>query len=164
MQNLSKDLLRKGFSTPPPTIRTLPQRKLGFFSRSKRPGAARIPKPGSQARFSRAGSQARFSRKGSQDGFQVRFAGISFQGQVSKSRFPGTGFQEQVPKRGCQAKLPGTDMQARCPGTGVQAKSLSFTTDGQSKVYLGLLQTALKHHSDKDLLTFHVVVAVGDIL
>ena len=41
-----------------------------------------------------------------------------------------------------------------------------FPTDGQSKVYLGLSQTARKHQSDKQLLIFSctVVVAVGDIL
>ena len=46
----------------------------------------------------------------------------------------------------------------------MQEKFSLFPTDGQSKVYFGLIQTALRHHSDKHVFTFSLSFAVGDMI
>jgi len=144
--------------------------KQGKGSKDRLP--SKLPKQAYQARLPSKGSQARFPRKGSKGSrFPSNVSKNRFAGKVPKqrfprtvsqdrffrrNRFPRTGFQEQVsrnrfprtrlPSKGSQAKLPGTDLQTMCPGTGVQAKFLLFPTNGQSKVYLGLLKhTALNY-------------------
>ena len=68
------------------------QRKLGVFSHSKGPGAAKIPlrqSPGSQEQVPKQGSR-----------------GSRFLGRGSQARFPGRGSQARFPGRGSQARFP----------------------------------------------------------
>ena len=120
-----------------------------------------VPK-GLQASFPGTGSQRFPKVPRSMFPSKVPRPKLGFQGQVSKNRFPGTCFQEQVSrnsfpsdvtKQGFRSKAT-RNRFARSSGTGVHAMFLLSPRDGQKEVYLGLSQTAFKHHSDKLLLTF----------
>ena len=138
--------------------------KQGSQARFSRKVPKQVPKQGSQARFPRKGFQARVPRTGCQtskvckQGPQGRFPRTGFQKQVSNIMFPSEVTKQRFPSKAPRNRFASKVSRHRC------LSKVFFPTDDQAKVYFRLCQAGLKHHSDKHLLTCHVLVAVGDIL
>jgi len=153
----SSQVPRKGFPSKVP--KTGSQAK--FPSQVPKGSQEEVPKQGFQEQVPK-GSQAKFPGTGSQ-----RFPKVPtkrFPSKVLKSRFPSKvprqGSQEQVPKSRFASKVTKQGFPSKAPWNRFASKVSRHRCPNKVFVvpdrwsYLGLSETALKHHSNKHVLTF----------